>query len=115
MTKTEHTLELVKVTGSTGWHKGKEIALPAYDVVLNGQVVGRVSKTMITRERRTPGNRYVNARWQSPGWRYNRLGSRFSRGWECGSRKDGIERLLMDADLSRAGAKELAETVAKVR
>jgi hypothetical protein len=35
-----------------------------------GNVIGVVEYRMVTRERRSKGNRYVNARWSVPGWKY---------------------------------------------
>ena len=111
-----HTLELVKVADArTASYKGKEIDLPAWDVVLDGEVIGRVRKAMITRERRSPGKRYVNARWQSPGWRYYRPGMVSSNGLECQSRTHGVERILGDAGLGYLETRELAASVARVR
>lgn len=60
-----------------------------------GEVIGRISYRMLTRERRGKGMRYVYARWQSPGWVYTTIdgsGSHF-RGLEASSRKDAIQRI----------------------
>lgn len=113
---TEHTLYLVRGTTSTGWHKGKEIRLPSYDVYLDGTKIGRVYRAMVTHERRTKGNRYVNARWSSPGWRRSIAGGH-SFGLETRSRTDGIEDLIRYADKSVpwTEAEALARTVRNVR
>lgn len=99
MTQTTHTLELRLVKTGTATYKRETISLPEYEVVLNGTAIGRVYRAMLTRERRTPGRTYVNARWYSPGWRYNSSDQRHwgSRGFEATSRRDGIERLVREA------------------
>lgn len=68
-----------------------------FRVEMGGEVIGRVSYEMITRERRTPGRTYVNARWESPGWVYRPGPETFARRFECFSRKDGAQRLIRDA------------------
>lgn len=66
----------------------------AFEVSWSGRVIGTVERRMLTRERKTAGRRYVNARWQSPGWvRLHGLG----RALECLTKNEGIERLLRDA------------------
>jgi hypothetical protein len=113
----EHTLELRKTTGGTATYKGKEIALPAWDVVLDGEVIGTVRKAMITRERRVPGRRIASARWTSPGWRYQRAGDT-GRAIECPTRTDGVERLIRLAIPVHLGWREaqvLADSVRAVR
>lgn len=110
----EHTLELVKVKVDSARHKGKDIPLPSYDVLLDGEKIGQVRRAMITHERQTRGNRYVNARWQSPGWRYQVATSPTS--WEAFSRTQGIERILAwRTEVNYAEAKNLAATVRTAR
>jgi hypothetical protein len=108
----EHILTLTRTEVATATYKGKEIQLPRYDVVLDGAVIGTVYRTMLTRERRGKGMRYVYARWQSPGWRRAIKGDRSS---ECRSRKDGIDDLLMEAGLPWGVRDILVETVTRVR
>jgi len=87
--------------------------LSGCDVLLDGVRLGRVARVPIERERRTPGRRYVNARWYSPGWKcYPADGS-----WapEAQSRRDGVERLLEDAGVPYREALDLAATTAHVR
>lgn len=106
-----NTVELVVIHTHTDTYKRAPITLTEYDVLLNGVVLGRVGKAMITRERKTPGKRYVNARWYSPGWHYCHHRGRY---FECASRRDGIERLLHDAGLTYREAEDLSHT-AKLR
>lgn len=67
-----------------------------YEVTLDGAVFGYVGYAMRTREHRTPGRRYVNSRWQSPGWAYGP-----SKSWQsigADSLKNGVERLVRDQE-----------------
>jgi hypothetical protein len=118
MTTTGHILELVKdAEVKKATHRRKEISLPTYAVVLDDQVIGWVYRAMLTRERRTKGRRYVDARWTSPGWMYRPGQARYGRAWEASSRKDGIERLLREAvpGMFWSEAETLAATVEKIR
>lgn len=63
-----------------------------WEVSIDGEVIGYVVYRMLTREQRTPGRRYVNRRWQSPGWEYRE--NSYWRGFEAYSKKDAIERLV---------------------
>lgn len=70
----------------------------AFEVSWNGNVIGAVERRMLTRERKTPGRRYVNARWESPGWvRQCGTSPHSGRGLECSTKREGIESLLRDA------------------
>lgn len=111
----QHRLELVKVGSEEATYKRKPVTLTEYQVLLDGQVIGRVRRALLTRERRTKGRTYVDARWQSPGWVYTREDRRYGRAWDALSRKNGVERLLMDSGLGWSEAEKLAMTVAKVR
>lgn len=62
-----------------------------WEVRDDGRLIGYVKYDMITRERRTPGRTYVNARWESPGWL--RSESRFG-GLEKRSRREAVESLV---------------------
>jgi hypothetical protein len=64
-------------------------------VEVDGVHVGDISYDMVTRERRTPGRTYVNARWESPGWRHRDPGD-FARWFEGHGKADCIERLVRD-------------------
>jgi hypothetical protein len=73
---------------------------------------------MVTRERRTPGRRYVDARWESPGWLYTSGATRYaSRSYDASSRKDGIERLIREAvpEIPWNESEALADSVRNVR
>jgi len=107
-TVAEHTVTLDLVRTETAQYKKKTINLPVYNVLLDDQVIGRVSRSMISRERRGKGLRYVYARWQSPGWRYTAEVGRL--GLECQSRRDGIERLLGRRGFNYLEARELASS-----
>ena len=73
-------------------YKGKTFA-KRYAIVVDGKVIGHVERRLATRERKTPGKRYVNARWYSPGWfQVNKSG----RDLERYSRKDAVEAVLRD-------------------
>lgn len=64
------TVEIDQVKeGEHVTHRGKTIIVgQEFDVYLLGTFIGKVRRSMATRERRTPGRTYVNARWQSPAW-----------------------------------------------
>lgn len=72
-----------------------------YEVRHDGEVIGYVKRSMLTRERRSPGLRYVHARWQSPGWQYGR--EKHGRMIECSSAKDGAERLVREKKWRKRG------------
>lgn len=65
-----------------------------FRVEIDGIAVGYVKYVMITRERRGRGQRYVTARWQSPGWKYCQSGDSAGYYFECVSRRDGAERVI---------------------
>lgn len=65
-----------------------------WEVILLGEVIGHIRYAMITRERRTPGRRYVNARWQSPGWEYKT--PEYHRWWEGYTKRESIERVVRE-------------------
>lgn len=67
-----------------------------WEASVGGEVIGFVHYRLVTRERRTPGKQYVNARWHSPGWVAG--DDRFSApSWhEKFSRKDVLESLVRD-------------------
>ena len=102
------TVELVVSSTYDVRHKGKDLPMPTYRVLLDGEMIGTVSRSMITHERRSKGARYVNARWQSPGWRWSENGA---FGLECQTRRDGIKRLLRKRGMDET----LAETAKVVK
>ncbi len=63
-----------------------------WDVYLDDVKIGSIVYRLMTREQRTPGRRYVNSRWESPGWEAITVGS--WRGLERSSKKDAIEYLV---------------------
>jgi len=91
--------------------RGVEARLPRYEVLLDGRVIGEVWRDMLTRETGSKYNRYVSARWQSPGWVYGVSGT---PRLECSSRRDGVERLLRNQGLRWPEGEALART-AEVR
>lgn len=74
---TKVTVEIEEV--NAGEHvtvRGRQVLVgQEYDVYLLGAFIGKVRKSMVTRERRTRGRTYVNARWQSPAWQHTRPGA----------------------------------------
>lgn len=64
-----------------------------YDVYLLGTFIGKVRKSMVTRERRTRGRTYVNARWQTPAWQRSRP-SLYPSWFEDSSRVHAIRSLI---------------------
>ncbi len=72
-----------------------------WDVFFEGEYVGSVLYSMLTRERRSGQRTYVDSRWRSPGWtstcpRHD--GSRsYLRGTESDTRSEAIVRLVRDA------------------
>jgi hypothetical protein len=77
-----------------GRRRRVERKLKAYDVILDGIIIGSVCERMVTFESRTPGRVYVNYRWESPRWFAEQLGenSRYRGGSE--TRKGAVEGLL---------------------
>lgn len=95
------TVELRKIeTGDApvkyGRRKRTERKLNAYDIVLDGVVIGTVRERLVTMESRSPGRMYVNYRWNSPRWFAERLGqhARYRGGGE--TRKMEVEGFLRD-------------------
>lgn len=70
--------------------------LNAYDIILDGVVIGTVRERLVTMESRSPGRMYVNYRWESPRWFAERLGQnpRYRGGSE--TRKWEVEGFLRD-------------------
>ena len=82
--------------GEVTSHRGKDVRTgQVFEVSWSGKVIGTVERRMVTRERKTPGRTYVNARWQSPGW-VRRHGAG-DRPLECYTKRGGIEDLLYAA------------------
>lgn len=77
--------------------KGRERRVgQVYEVTLDGERIGFAHYRMLTRERRTPGKRYVNARWHSPGWVASDEEAYAPSYREQPSRKAVVESLLWD-------------------
>lgn len=109
------SVELVLEESHQVDYRRKKVTLSSYRVLLDGKEIGKVARRMITRERRTPGRRYVDARWESPGWRYGSVSDGRPR-WEVTSRREGVERLLREADSTlRWGETEALAREAVVR
>lgn len=80
--------------GFTSSYRGKPFTARTW-AVLHGddeRIIGYIAHDLLTRERRTPGRCYVNARWQSPGWTYRT--SRNSYAFETSSRVEAVRALL---------------------
>lgn len=60
----------------------------------DGEVVGYVSRRLVNRERRTPGKRYVDARWRVAAWGWSL--DQYGRFREVPSKAAGVEGLLRD-------------------
>jgi len=71
-----------------------ERRLKAYDVILDGVMIGRVFEAMATFERKTRGRTYVNSRWRSPRWYQEQLGQMTSFRTYFETRKQAAEALL---------------------
>lgn len=65
-----------------------------YRCMVDGHQAGFIRYMMLTRERSTPGKRYVNSRWSSPGWAADE--NLHGRAFECDSLKHGAERTARD-------------------
>lgn len=71
-----------------------------WEVLVDGEVAGKVLYRLFTRERRSKGKRYVNARWRSPGWGIIETGTSYCQ--EVRSRKEGVELLVHNHSRKRA-------------
>ena len=81
-----------------------------WHVLYDGEVIGAILYALRTRERRTSGRGYVDARWQSPAWLLIRgekakeatLGyaSAFGRAGEATSKKAAVESIVLDHERS---------------
>lgn len=84
-----------RVVGLTADEQRPSAVGSSYSVWFNGQNIGRVFQRRFVRERRTEGNRYANARWDSPPiWTYG------NGSFECESRRHAITELVDDAELN---------------
>ncbi len=97
--ETEARLVQVK-TGRKVSHKGprafeaRNVTIDrVYQVYIGDTLIGEIEYRMLTRERKSKGNRYVNARWQSPGWVYRPDGDSGRSLEAYFGRKDAIKRL----------------------
>lgn len=71
----------------------------AYRVTVDGVVVGWVFSTPVTVERRSPGARYVSARWTSsrPGWLWRTTdGRELSIRLSCSTRANAVRNLISE-------------------
>lgn len=83
--------------GSIETVKGRERRVgQVYEITLDGERIGYAHYRLVTRERRTPGKRYVNARWYSPAWLASQEEGYAPPHREQSSRKAVIESLLWD-------------------
>jgi uncharacterized protein YqjF (DUF2071 family) len=62
-----------------------------------GNFLGKIRYVMVTHERRTPGKRYVNARWQSPGWQFQTASGRGVYWRDSDTKKWALEMIESDA------------------
>lgn len=66
----------------------------AYDVLWDGETIGRVFRREFTRERRPyRGAPYVSRRWTSWGWTYS---TPRGRGYERDTRRDAVSAVLSE-------------------
>lgn len=95
----------VEHSGKRSWSGKKRIRVDRLWVVKkDGKIVGAIAYRMMTREQRTPGRRYVNSRWQSPGfesWNTTEMptlysGPSYKR--EAFSKSDAIENILWNME-----------------
>jgi hypothetical protein len=79
-----------------------------WNVFEGEELIGTISYGMITRERKSPGKMYVNARWQSPGWTYREAThvGLPSRSVEGSSKKNCVDRLMYWAERRRNSAQD---------
>ena len=61
-------------------------------VDVDGEPVGFVYYEMVTHERRTDGRRYVNDRWDSPGWTHTSMDS--TSRFHAATKKEAIATLV---------------------
>jgi hypothetical protein len=92
----------IEFSGKRSWGEKRRINIDRiWEVTIDGEVIGYVHYRLLTREQRTPGKRYVNSRWQSPGW--TRSATKYGRSIEAYSKKDAIERLVNDYHRNQEG------------
>lgn len=110
------TIELKLVSTDHREHTGrhsrerKTVSLPTYEVLFDGERIGTVRRAMITRERRTGQNRYVDARWTSPGWMAS------GRRMDYDTRLRAVAEVIADArNINFFEAVELARTATVVK
>ena len=85
--------EAIEFSGKRSWGQKRTITVGRmWEVSLGGEVIGYIHYRLLTREQRTPGKRYVNSRWRSPGWTTS--DTMHGRNVEAYSKKDAIERLV---------------------
>lgn len=85
-----------KIEITNKWGEKRSVTVGReWDVFRGGVRLGAVRYEMVTRERRSPGLRYVHARWQSPGWRYKPEGLGFWQ--ESPSKKAAVESIVSRA------------------
>jgi hypothetical protein len=68
-----------------------------WSVSVDGEFLGTLRYSLVSRERRSEGKRYVNARWDAPAWTYLYPGE--FRGIEAFSKADAIDRLVSSRTL----------------
>lgn len=93
---------VIDFKGKRSWGTSRRITIDRmWEVTIDGEVIGYIHYRLLTREQRTLGKRYVNSRWQSPGW--TRSATKHGRDLEVYSKKDAIERLVSDHHRNQEG------------
>lgn len=113
VTLTRTDTKTVRVAGR---NRATDRTLSTYEVHdQDGNLIGKVAQAVVTRESRTPGRRYVNARWNSVAWKYQTGTDYMPSRTEQTTRKDALVSLLESHGLNWQDARDAAEaaTVAK--
>lgn len=92
----------IEFSGKRSWGDKRTIKIDRLWVVeIDGQIIGHIRYRLLTREQRTPGRRYVNSRWQSPGWEYQESSEPYTSIYsgksywgEATSKKQAVENLV---------------------
>lgn len=91
----------IEYSGKRSWSDKKRIRVNRLWVVKkDGKVIGAIRYVMITREQRTPGRRYVNSRWESPGF----------ESWSC----DEAPRSIYDGPIYRREAFSKSDAIESI-
>lgn len=101
--KDSPTVQLCLVSEGTPYEVGRPgyrrsvLVGREWEVYLDDTLIGSIRYGLVTRERRTAGRTYLNARWQSPGWRYAYPADPGHKKWFEGFTKAESVRYLLDA------------------